>query len=226
MTRSNARLTVHFEFELVVPDALAGLDCDALRQQLAGILGDTVFKGMPTVSAKQLAKAGIHLQAHRHQLEAELCGVQVIDGALLASVAPHLTDHEVQQLCRLAAAKAPTDPVALRSYLRRQALKLVNDYRLVPCTVRGQISNGAIASLGAQLNLTNGGVLVNETHRKTRLKADQAAVEILLSDPEVVLPAKLSGHTLSGPVLAVDVAHLAHHRDGLQAMWTGQTVAG
>lgn len=226
MTRSNVRLLVHFELELIAPEALAGLDGSALQQRLSQILGETVFKGMPTVSAKQLAKAGIHLHAHHHRVEAESCALQAIDATLLAAVAPHLTDQEIQQLCRQAAAKAPADLVALRSYLRRQALKLVNDYRLVPCIVRGQISSGSVASLGAQLNLTNGGVLVNEAHRKTRLKADQAAVEIHLGNPPIVVPASLSGHTLSGPVLAVDIAHLAPHRASLQRLWMGQTVAG
>ncbi|KAA3655351.1 MAG: hypothetical protein DWQ11_02110 [Proteobacteria bacterium] len=226
MTQSNARLLVHFEFDLEAPEALAGLDLPGLQQKLVEALGATVFNGMPTVTTKQLAKADVRVLAHRYRVEAEATSAQAIDPGLLAALAPHLTDEEVRQVCQRAAAKAPAAPEALRAYLRRQALALVNGYRLVPCQVRAKASGGADAVLEAKLNLTNGGVLVNEGHRKTRLKADQAHVDILLGEPVVRLTAGLSGHTLSGPVLAVDVTALSPHRDMLQAMWARQSVSG
>lgn len=226
MTQSNARLLVHFEFDLEAPPALAGLDVPGLQQALIDALGATVFNGMPTVSTKQLAKADVRVVGHRCRVEAESTAAQRIDPVLMASVAPHLTDDEVQQLCQRAAAKAPASPEALRAYLRRQALALVNGYRLLPCQVRAQTSAEADTVLAAKLNLTNGGVLVNEEHRKTRLKAGQTHVAIMLGEPSIRLTAALSGHTLSGPVIAVDIAALAPHRDLLQALWARQCVSG
>lgn len=227
MTRSKARLLVQFEFDLDVPDSFAALDAAALQKQLTLALGDTVFAGMRTVSSKQLGKADIQVQAYRHRVEANRVDAPSIDAALLARIAPHLTDLEVQQLSVRAAAKAPTGADALRAYLRRQALAVANDYRLVPCAVQAAMNNGAIVTLGAKLNLTNGGVLVDEAHRKTRLKTDQSTVHVTLGEPQIILPAKLSGHTLSGPVLAVDVTHMAPHRDALQSAWAAtQCVSG
>lgn len=226
MTQSNARLLVHFEFDLAAPSALTGLDIPGLQQALIEALGATVFNGMPTVSAKQLAKADVQVLAHRCRVEVEATAAKRIDPVLMGSVAPHLTDDEVLQVCQRAAAKAPAAPEALRAYLRRQALALANGYRLVPCQVGARTSAGADTVLAAKLNLTNGGVLVNEEHRKIRLKADQAQVAILLGEPPIRLTAALSGHTLSGPVIAVDVAALAPHRELLQALWATQCVSG
>jgi hypothetical protein len=227
MTRSKARLLVQFEFDLDVPEKFAALDAAALQKQLTLALGDTVFTGMRTVSSKQLNKVGIQLLAHRHRVEASMLDAPSIDPALLARIAPHLTDQEVQHVSVHAAAKAPTGTDALRAYLRRQALAVANDYRLIPCTVQAATSGGAVVMLGAKLNLTNGGVLVDEAHRKVRLKSDQSTVSVSLGDPQIILPARLSGHTLSGPVLAVDVAHMAPHRDALQSAWAAtQCVSG
>ncbi len=227
MPHAKARLLVAFEFELDVPESLASLDAADFQKELILALGDTVFKGMHSVSNKQLSKRNIQLLAHRHRVEATLLDAPSIDPALLASVAPHLTDAEIQRISVNAAAKAPTDADALRAYLRRQALAVANDYRLVPCTVKAAASGGAVITLSARLNLTNGGVLVDEAHRKTRLKTDQTTVDVSLGEPQVVIPAKLSGHTLSGPVLAVDVLNMAPHRDALQAAWAAtQCVSG
>ena len=78
----------------------------------------------------------------------------------------------------------------------------------------------------AQLNLTNGGVLVDDEHKKVRLKHDQGTVSVRIPDSELTLDAQLGGHTLGGPLLEVSIDALAPHRTLLLARWeAGQTAS-
>ena len=217
----NTRLKLSFELDLSVPDEMAQLDPTRLEAALAQLLGTTVFKGMPTVSGKQLAKGAVAIVAHRYALQAESLLAAQLDAEMVKQIAPHLNNEEVAVLCKRAAAKAPADPAALPAYIRRQAMAMASGYRLVPCAVTALNTAEKAVEMGGQLNITNGAILIEEAHRKTRLKGDQGAVRVTVAG--IALQAALSGHTLSGPVLEVDVKALGAHRDALQGLLSAQS---
>ena len=105
------------------------------------------------------------------------------------------------------------------AYLRGQALALVNEYRLVPCAVEAQLTSGKPAHIEGRLNLTNGHIFLDASHRQTRLQAGQGALRVSIAGTPVALAAECSGHTLTGPVLDVAVGSLVPHRDVLLARW-------
>ncbi len=219
MSAANFKLRVTFDFDLAVPDTMAASEHAALSRNLHTLLGAVVFNGMPTITAKQLAKAEIALLDHQHRLELINQRAPEIARAALIAAAPHLTDDELDQLSQRVAAKAPADADELQRFLRRQALAMVNDYRLVPCTVEAKLNSGTDARLGATLNLTNGSVMVGERDRQSRLKTRQGEITIVAGEGSIRLPASCAGHTLSGPVIEVAVGEMARCRGALIQSW-------
>ncbi|QID17998.1 hypothetical protein G3580_10305 [Nitrogeniibacter mangrovi] len=219
MPNGNAHLRITFDFELSIPDALNQRDERALLEAMRQILGNTVFNGMPTVTAKQLAKAGVGLAGHDCRCELERTGQAEIPADTVIAAAPHLTDEELVTVARQAAAKLPADPSQHRAHIRRVALRVANDYRLVPCTVVAEASTGGLVELGAQLNMTNGGILVDDEFKKIKLRTDQPPIRVWIEGTDIELIARLGGHTLGGPLLETDVADLVPHRAALLACW-------
>ncbi|MDR2092789.1 MAG: hypothetical protein LBP58_05680 [Azoarcus sp.] len=222
MPQANLKLDVTFEFEIAAPEALLSGDHASLCRKLSELLGTLVLQGMPKVTATQLAKAGAHLVGHHYHLDAKNLSASRVDRALLAAAAPHLTDAELDDLAHRASGKMPEDAAALQRYLRRQALALVNEYRLVPCQVEGKLkSSGTITAitLDATLNLTNGSVMIDEAGRQNRLQQGAGAVTVIAADGTVRLGGNCEGHTLSGPVIGVSIADIASARDALIRLW-------
>lgn len=219
MSKANLKLRVTFDFELAAPAPLLQSDHDALCRQLHDALGAMVFQGMPTVTAKQLAKLGTSLLAHHAHLDAANLSAPSIPREALVAAAPHLTDDELDQLARRAAAKAPAGGDELLRYLRRQALALVNEYRMVPCVVEAKLTSGAPARLEGKLNLTNGSVMLGERDRQNRLHTNRDNIVVTAADGRASMAANCAGHTLSGPVIEVTVGELARHRDALIEHW-------
>ena len=218
MSKANAKLRIEFEFDLAIPESLLERTREDLCRSLAGTLGSMVFQGMPTVTGKQLGKAGIRVLAHHHHMSATETGSAPLPREALVAAAPHLTDDEFDQLERRARAKAPEDPAALHKYLRRHALAMNNEYRMVACAVQGLLSSGTEATLPALLNLTNGSVLIDEKDRQKRLKVDHP-LTVRPNGLDVELEGSCAGHTLSGPVIEVSIAQIARHRDALLGAW-------
>ncbi len=219
MSKPNARLKLSFTLDLQVPEEMSRADSVALSVGLCEALGATVMQGLPAISAKQFGKAGVKLLSHHHHAEAENLLAPRIAADLVAKVTAHLTDEEIETVCVKAAAKAPTKDADLLRYLRRQVLALVGEYRLVPCRLAALDSAGAMIELDGRLNLTNGSVMLSEQFRKARLKSDQGPIPVRVEGVEPQFSATLSGHTLSGPVLAVEVMHLVAHRPQLIGLW-------
>lgn len=222
MRKTGVRLQVTFDFELAVPERLEGLDHETLCKTLDAVLGTTVTQGMPTVTAKQLARAGIDIVRHHHHIDARHLVAPDLDRTVLIAAAPHLTDAELEKLANQFAGKAPGDAEALRRLARRKALAMVSDYRLVDCVVTAILSAGASVELEATLNLTNGSVLVAEKDKQQRLKTNQGPLPVRVPGTDASLNATFSGQTLTGPVLSVDVAEMATHRDTLITRWQGR----
>ncbi len=218
-TKANVKLNITFNFELALPDALVDADHAALCRRLSELLGPMVLQGMPTVTAKRLGQVGGSIVAHHHHLDASSLAVPALAQELLIAAAPHLTDDELIQLARRAAGKLPTGDDERRAFLRRQALAMVNEYRTVPCIVTAKLTSGSDAELEGKLNLTNGNVLVGDRDRQQRLQPKQGPVEVTAADGDVRLSATFSGQTLSGPVIEVPIADLAHNRSVLIAVW-------
>lgn len=219
MSSANVRLKLHFDLDLAVPAQLSALDHERLCKALATALGATVIQGLPVIAGKQLAKAGVTVVGSHHHLDAVSLVMQAVDRRRIIDVAPHLTDREVVLLATKAAAKLPASPVEAAAYLRRQALALVNEYRLVPCSVAVLLSSGKPARIEGRLNLTNGHIFLGEEHRQTRLQANQGPLQVSIDGTSIVVAADSSGHTLTGPVLDVQVPVLVPHRDALIARW-------
>jgi hypothetical protein len=220
MSNANLKLRVTFEFEIAAPAALAASDHATLCRKLGEILGPLALQGMPTVAGKQLTKAGASIVRHQHRLEVESLASAVIDRAMLVAAAPHLTDDELNRLAHQAGTKAAAlPPVELKRFLRRQALTLVNEYRLVPCVIEGQLKFGGDVSIGATLNLTNGSVMVNEEDRRNQLKQGNGVITLVASDGAVRITGNCAGHTLSGPVIDVAIDDIAAARDELIHLW-------
>ncbi|HMV62455.1 MAG TPA: hypothetical protein PKE01_03925 [Rhodocyclaceae bacterium] len=219
MSDATVRLQLHFELELATPPELAGLDHAALCRTLADALGPTVLRGLPAIAGKQLTPLGARVVRHHHHLDAAAQAARRVERAQVIQVAPHLTDAEVDTLAQRAAARLPAAESEQAAYLRGQALALVNEYRLVPCAVEAQLTSGKPAHIEGRLNLTNGHIFLDASHRQTRLQAGQGALRVSIAGTPVALAAECSGHTLTGPVLDVAVASLVPHRDVLLACW-------
>lgn len=222
MAKTAVRLKITFDFELSVPETMGQLDHEALCKALGALLGPAVTQGMPTVSSKQLAKAGVDLVRHHHHLDARRLDAANLDRGSMIAAAPHLTDAELEKLGQALAGKVPGSGDEQLKFLRRKALALVSDYRLVDCIVIAKLTSGSMAELSATLNLTNGNILVADKDRQQRLKSDQGLLEVRIPGARTAVRASLSGQTLSGPVLGVDITELAAHRDALIACWQGR----
>lgn len=219
MSKANVKLQLTFDLDVAAPERLLELDHESLCKTFSEILGSMVFQGLPTVAGKQLAKAGASIAAHHYHLSATSLAARPLEREALIAAAPHLTDDELAQLARNAQGKLPETPEELQRHLRRHALKLVSDYRMLPCTVAAKLSSGTPAQLEGKLNLTNGSVLIGERDRQSRLQANQGAIVVEPVGTGVRLEAACAGHTLSGPVIEVSVAQLASHRDPLIEAW-------
>lgn len=228
MAKPNLKLRLQFDFDLGAPDALLTQDHEALCKAVSDALGQLVLGGTQAITGKQLAKAGIAVMGRHHHVEVTNLSARPLARTDLIAAGPHLTDDELEQLTRRAQVKAPEGGEGLQRHLRRHALALVNEYRMVRCVVEGALSSGQTASLSAQLNLTNGSVLVDERDRKQRL-ATNVALKVRVvgttaidGSPDMAaceLTATCAGHTLSGPVIEVPIAQLAEHRDLLIRCW-------
>ncbi len=220
MPSPNVKLKLQFELELTVPEILGKLDHAQLCKALGNALGPMVIQGLPTISAKQLGKVGIQMCAHHHHLDALNMRTPPVDPAQVVAVAPHLTDEEVEQVARRASGKMPLNPSEGAAFLRRQALAVVNEYRLVRCIAHGIQINGHPVEIEADLNLTNGHLFLAETHRQTRLANVDTPLKVdIVGQPGVHFSADCSGHTLTGPVLDVQVSSLVPHREVLLQCW-------
>ncbi|MDR1463333.1 MAG: hypothetical protein LBI68_09415 [Azoarcus sp.] len=222
MPPANLKLHITFEFDVTAPEALLSGDHAGLCRRFSDLLGALVLQGMPKVTAAQLAKAGASLIGHHCHLDARNLSEPRIERAVLATAAPHLTDTELDDLARQASGKMPGDAAELQRHLRRQALALVNEYRLVPCQVEGKLkSSGTVTeiTLDATLNLTNGSVMINEAGRQNRLQQGAGAVTVTAAGGAVRLSGNCEGHTLSGPVIGVSIADIAGKRDELIRLW-------
>ena len=142
MPQTNLKLQLAFEFEIAAPEAMLVDDHAALCRKLSDLLGPITLQGMPTITGKQLAKAGASIVAHHYHLDVENLSIPAVNRATLIAAAPHLTDTELTRLGRQVSGKTPTDGDELRRFLRKQALALVNEYRLVPCEVEGKLKSG------------------------------------------------------------------------------------
>ncbi|MCL1825479.1 MAG: hypothetical protein FWG26_05980 [Betaproteobacteria bacterium] len=222
MSKANLKLHVTFEFEIAAPEALLAHEHVTLCQKLNDILGPLVLQGMPKVTATQLAKAGASLIGHHCHLDAHNLSLPTIDRAAIIAAAPHLTDKELNDLARQLAGKTPEDPAELQRLLRRRALALVNEYRLVPCQVEGKLKSGGTftdITVDASLNLTNGSVMVDEPHRQSHLQQGVGVITMVAANGTVRIIGNCEGHTLSGPVINVSIADIAKSRDALIQLW-------
>jgi hypothetical protein len=222
MPKPNLKLHVAFEFEIAAPEALLACDHATLCHRLSDMLAPVVLQGMPKVTATQLSKVGANLLGHHCHLEAENLSAPAAGQADIAAAAPHLTDEEIDRLARQVAGKTPENAAELQRYLRRQALALVNEYRLVPCQVEGKLkSGGTVTDIveEATLNLTNGSVMVAESSRQNHLQQGAGVVTLVAADGAVRIVGNCEGHTLSGPVINVSIADIAKARDALIKLW-------
>lgn len=223
MKPSNARMQLVFDFELSVPDELAALDPSALKVRLGEILGAMVVQGLPTIAGKQLAKSGVTIVGQTHQIAAAGMVASNIDRAELIAAAPHLTDDELARLAQRAGTKLAGGAEDRLRALRRHALAIANEFRLVPCVVHVVLTSEQPGELSATLNLTNGSIMVEGQDRQKRLLPGQHGVSIEIPAAGVKLPGTYAGHTISGPVIEVAVADIAKHRDVLIGAWQAGT---
>lgn len=219
MPPPNLKLTVAFEFDLEAPPAFTDASHEKLCRAVQDLLGTMVLQGMPTITAKQLAKAGITLLSHHHHLDVLNTAAAPVPREALIAAGPHLTNDELEQFSRRTAGRIPLAPAERDRFLRRHALALVGDFRLVPCVLQARLLSGKDATLQGRLNLTNGSVLVSEPDRQSRLQTKDAPIRIDVDGAPTPLRASCAGHTLSGPVIEVPLAEIAAHRDTLIALW-------
>lgn len=219
MTKAKLKLRVAFEFDLEAPPSFLDASHEKLSKAMQELLGAMVLQGMPTVTAKQLGKAGIQILSHHHHLDVLNTAAAPVPREELVAAGPHLTDEELEQLGRRAIGRVPVDVGERARFLRRHALALVGDFRLVPCLVTARLSSGKEATLKGRLNLTNGSVLVGEQDRQCRLQAGPEGLVVGFEEADARLRGSCAGHTLSGPVIEVPLAEIAAHRDPLVALW-------
>lgn len=223
MKPANVRLQLAFDLELSVPDALAGERPDVLQAKLAEALGAMVLQGLPTIAAKQLGKAAVQVVSSRHGLATSVLAAGAgVARAELVAAAPHLTDAELDRLAARSADKLPPAGAERERGLRRQALAMVGEFRLVPCVVHAVLTSEQPGTLDASLNLTNGSVMIEAHDRQKRLLPGQSAVSVDVPSIGVKLGGSYAGHTISGPVIEVTVSELSRHRDALVALWQQQ----
>lgn len=217
------RLQLSFEFALDAPDAVLSQSPEDLQRTIQTALGPLVIGGTPTITGKQLAKIGVTVMAHQHKMNVQNMVVKnSIPRKLLISAAPYLTDAELQTLTERAASKAPADEAGLLRHLRRTAQGMTNnEFRMIPCTVVGTLTSGAEARLAAQMNLTNGSVLVDEADRGQRLKTSDP-IKVAINETNIELGSTCEGYTLSGPVIQVERSDLSTHRDTFVPIWQGR----
>lgn len=219
MTKANLKLNVVFEFELAAPPAILAENHQNLCKAVQELLGAMVLQGMPTVTAKQLGKAGIAVVSHHHHIDVVNTAAAPVPREELVAAGPHLTDEELDQLARHTSGRVPVTDIERGRFLRRHALTLVGDFRMIPCVISARLVSGKDAALKGRLNLTNGSVLLNEQDRQNRLQTIQNALQVEVNGTGVRLRATCAGNTLSGPVIEVAVAELACHRDALIGAW-------
>lgn len=223
MSKPNAKLRITFDFEVKLPDTVLHDDHEAFHKAVQALLGSMVFQGMPTVTGKQLAKEGGRLCTHSYRLDVTNLRVPSLPREHLVMAAPHLTDEELERLERQISGKVVSDDHAeLSRVIRRHALALVNEYRTIPCLVTALLTSGAPAQLEGKLNLTNGNVLLNEQDRHARLRGNQENIRVIAAGGEVSLPATCAGHTLSGPVIEVQIKEIGLFRGALMEAWQKQ----
>lgn len=219
MSQPDLKLSITFEFELSAPSDLLELGHENLCKAMHDLLGAMVLQGMPTVTAKQLGKAGISVLSHHHHLDVTNTAAATIPRAEYVAAGPHLTDDELLQLARRTSGKLPVIEGERARVLRRHALALVGEFRMVPCVVHARLSSGKDAQLQGRLNLTNGSVLLGDRDRQSRLQPKQDSLRVEGCGTGIGLKASCAGHTLSGPVIDVPLAELATHRDALIGLW-------
>lgn len=219
MSRANLKLTATFEFELEAPPAFIEASHEKLCRDVQEQLGTMVLQGMPTVTAKQLGKAGINLLSHHHHIDVLNTAAAPVPREALVAAGPHLTDDELEQFARRTAGRIPLAPAERDRFLRRHALALVGDFRLVPCVLQARLISGKDATLKARLNLTNGSVVVSEQDRQSRLQTKDAPIRVDVDGLPSPLRASCAGHTLSGPVIEVPLGEIAAQRDALIGLW-------
>lgn len=219
MSKANLKLNVTFEFELEAPPGYLEASHEKLCKAIRELLGAMVLQGMPTVTAKQLGKAGIAVVSHHHHVDVLNTAAEPVPREALIAAGPHLTDDELTQLARRTGGRLPVLDGERARFLRRHALALVGDFRMVPCVVSARLTSGKDAALNGRLNLTNGSVLLSEQDRQSRLQANQPSLLVEVGGTGVQLRGGCAGHTLSGPVIEVALAELATHRDPLVTLW-------
>lgn len=219
MSQPDLKLNITFEFELSAPNGLLELGHENLCKAMHDLLGPMVLQGMPTVTAKQLGKAGVSVLSHHHHLDVANTAAATIPRAEYVAAGPHLTDDELLQLARRTSGKLPAIEGERARVLRRHALALAGEFRMIPCVVHARLSSGKDAQLQGRLNLTNGSVLLGDRDRQSRLQPKQDSLRVEGSGTGVGLKASCAGHTLSGPVIEVPLAELAEHRDALIGLW-------
>lgn len=219
MSRPDLKLSLTFEFELSAPNELLELGHENLCKAMRDLLGTMVLQGMPTITAKQLGKAGVSVLSHHHHLDVAKAAAATLPREEYVAAGPHLTDDELLQLARRTSGKLPIIEGERARVLRRHALALVGEFRMIPCVVHARLSSGKDAQLQGRLNLTNGSVLLGDRDRQSRLQPNQESLRVEGSGTGVGLKASCAGHTLSGPVIAVALAELATHRDALIGLW-------
>jgi hypothetical protein len=225
MSNVNLKLHVAFDFEIDAPEALLAHDHATLCQKLSDMLGPLVLQGMHKVTKTQLAKAGANLVGHHYHLDVKNLSLPAIDRAVLVAAAPHLTNEELDDLARQIKGKTPEDPAELQRLLRRRALALANEYRLVPCQIEAKLKSGGTftdITIGATLNLTNGSIMVEEAHRHAHLQQGVGVITLVTANGAVRITGNCEGHTLSGPVINVAIADIAKSRDILIQLWQGK----
>lgn len=216
------RLDLAFHLELKLPPELSAADPARLQQQLAEALGAMVLQGLPTIATKQLAKSGVEVKGSGVKLSVQTLTPEISAGLkeLLPGVAPHLTDEELRVLTAFAAGlPGAAAPEELKRALRRKALSIANEFRLVPCRVHALLTSGEAGVLEAVLNLTNGSVMVEAQDRQKRLHPGQSQVGVEVPQAQVSLEGAYAGHTISGPVIEVQVTSMGTHRDALIGLW-------
>lgn len=222
MKPPSVRLQLIFDLDLTLPADALGSDPAALQRRIAESLGAMVLQGLPTIAAKQLAKADIAVAGSAHRLSVTSIATEAVDPlvreAMVAS-APHLTDDEYVRLAVRIGDRLSADPDERSRMLRRQALAIANEFRLVPCVVHAVLTSEQPGTLDATLNLTNGSVMVEAHDRSKRLLPGQHEVEVEVPAAGLRFKASYAGHTISGPVIEAPVCEIARHRDALIGLW-------
>lgn len=225
MKAHTVRLQLIFDLDLTLPADALGSDPAALQRRIADSLGAMVLQGLPTIAAKQLAKTHIAVAGSAHRLSVTRVTTEptetldpLVREAMVAA-APHLTDDEYLRLAARIGDTLPADSDARVRQLRRHALAIANEFRLVPCVVHAVLTSEQPGALEATLNLTNGSVMVEAHDRSKRLLPGQHEVSVEVPGAGLRLKASYAGHTISGPVIEAPIGEIARYRDALIGLW-------